>query len=644
MASPSPAASGSRGSTARRAAALRFANGFARNGLIRVYPPPDKESSDWPITGLAIADDVLLVGDRRGNRVLKYHKVSGEKLGEFPVDHPGPMAVDPAGRLWIARGETEVAVVNVARGQELMRSILGLGKIVGLAFAPDGSLYVADDKARQVASYRVLGLDVLRESSFGRRAQPGDDAPQRFYELIDVAAGPDGSVVTVERLPVGGSRISRWPAHFIPPQPFWTHLGLEFTGNAAYAAEDPDTLVSTYFQRYRLDRPTGGWQFRGNLFCGGNTGPCQWHGAPRWVTLGGERFFYFANGDGMQAYRLEGSSSTTKLGFVMAIGGREPGPDGTTERAHPPGQWTWTQQLPSPSGRGAGGEGNFLSPDQPAVGARRGAGGEGSSRPNAANGAKSNTAHPHPGPLPEGEGDHGRSLPEEGHSGVKPSDIHWFKPPGQGRLSFFGMNVDREGNVFYCDHQTRSIWMIPLERLNAAGNPVYDWSQAREVVAADSGPVKFFPLMAVRTERGEIYAFGRSDLFAPFPGAGAAWMGGWALAKFDAAGHRLWATRLAQHCTGMDYVPGDGGVVLGYFAEAVIYHYNRDGLLVGSARPGKAAGGVSGWLDNTASVACNRDPRDGLIDVFAEEDYAHRILWYRFDDSKITVQKLAIRR
>ncbi len=553
---------------------VRFPKGFARNGLIQVYPPPEKDLSDWLITGLAVSGDVLLVGDRRANRVLKYDKASGERLGEFPAGNPGPMAVDAAGRLWIARGETQVVVLDVAGGQERARPIAGLGKVAGLSFAPDGRLYVADDKARQIAIYRVDDLTATRESSFGHRAQPGDDAPERFYELIDVATGPDGSVVTVDRLPVGGSRIARWPAQFNPPQPFWTHLGLEFTGNANYAVEDPDTLVSTYFQRYQLDRKTGGWHFHGNLYCGGNTGSCQWHGAPRWVTLGGQRFFYFADGDGMQAYRLAGSSPTTELRFAMAIGGREPGPDGKTERTQPPGQWSWSD------------------------------------------------AH--------------------GNSHLDPAEVRWFKQPGQGRLTYFGMNVDGQGNIFYCDQQTRSIWMIPLSRLNAAGNPVYDWSQAREVVAADSSPVKFFPLMAVRTEKGEIYAFGRSGLFAPFPGAGAAWMGGWALAKFDSAGRRLWATRLVQHCTGMDYVPGDGGVVLGYFAEAIVYHYNRDGLLVGSARPGKVAGEVSGWLDNTASIACNRDPRDGLIDVFAEEDYAHRILWYRFDDAKIKVQKLRI--
>ena len=402
---------------------------------------------------------MLLVGDRRGNRVLKYDKVSGERLGEFPVNNPGPLAVDAAGRLWIARGETEVIVMDAAGGQVRARPISGLGKVVGLSFAPHGRLYVADDKRRQIAIYRVDDLAAAPESTFGRRAQPGDDAPQRFYELIDVAAGPDGSVVTVDRLPVGGSRIARWPAQFSPSRPYWTHLGLEFTGNANYSPEDPDVLLSTYFQRYQLDRKTGGWQFRGNLFCGGNTGECTWHGAPRWVTLGGQRFFYFANGDGIQAYRLAHPGQTTELRFAMAIGGHEPGPDGKTERTQPPGQWTWTDS--------------------------------------------------------------------HGNSRLDAAEVRWFKQPGQGQLAYFGMNVDLQGNIFYCDHQTRSIRMIPLMRLNAAGNPVYDWSQSREIVPADNGPVKFFPLMAeCARRRARSILLGRSDLFPPHAGAGAAWMGG----------------------------------------------------------------------------------------------------------------------
>lgn len=551
----------------------RFSKGLPRNGLIQVYPPPEADSWDQPLTGLAVAGKLLLVADSRAGKVLKYDKATGEKLGEFPVEKPGRIALDSAGRLWIVVNGASVAVFEPTSGKKLGEPIRGMGKAVGIAFAPDGILYLADDKARQIIRYRVQGLSATREATFGQRAEPGQYEPGRFYELVDLAVGPDGSVVTVERFPVGGSRICRWPATFTAPH--WTHLGLEFTGNANYSVEAPDTLVTHYFQRYRLDKRTGDWEFRGNLFQGGYKAEGHWHGVPRWVTLGKERFFYFANGDGIQAYRWNDSGPTATLDFVMALGGREPGPDGKYQRDKL-GQWTWTDA--------------------------------------------------------------------NGNRAVDADELRWFKQPGEGRYAVFGMNVDVQGSVLYCDHHTKAIWRLPTAGLNAAGNPTYDWSQARQIVPEDKSEVKFFPLMAVATETGDIYAFGRSELFPPHPGSGAAWMGGWALARFDAQGTRLWVTRLVQHCTGMDYVPRGGGVVLGYFAEAVVYHYNADGLLVGSARPGKPAGNVSGWLDNTSAIACNRDPRDGLIDVFAEEDYAHRVLWYRLDDSKIAVKKLLIRR
>jgi hypothetical protein len=34
-------------------------------------------------------------------------------------------------------------------------------------------------------------------------------------------------------------------------------------------------------------------------------------------------------------------------------------------------------------------------------------------------------------------------------------------------------------------------------------------------------------------------------------------------------------------------------------------------------------------------VAVSRNPRDKLLDVFVEEDYALRIAWYRADDRAI---------
>lgn len=545
----------------------RFPKGLQRNGLIQVYPCPEQDDWDQPITDIVITERLLLLGDRRANQVLKYDKTTGERLSHFPVENPGTMAIDATGRLWVVQDKNRVAVFNL-EGRRLAEPLTDLGEIVGMCFGPDNTLYLADGDSRQLLIYRINDLKATREREFGRKAQPGDDAPDRFHQLIDVAVGTDGGVVTVERLPVGGTRLMRWPADL--KKPLWTHLGLEFTGNAAYSTDDPDTIVSSYFQRYRVDKQAGEWTFRGNLFTGGYIGNGWWHGPPRWVKLDDNRFFYFANGDGIQAYRLVGD----QLRFVMATGGREPDVHGKFPQGAPLGQWTWTDA--------------------------------------------------------------------DGDAAVDDEEVMWHKQPGEGRYAVFGMNVDARGNVIYCDHHTKSIWLIPLAGLNEAGNPRYDWAQAKELVPADQSDVKFFPLMAVRNERNEVYAFGRSELFPQHPGSGPAWMGGWALAKFDADGNRLWATRLAQHCTGMDYVPGDGGVVVGYFAKAIVYHYNRDGILVGSAGPGAPAAGISGWLDNTASIACNRDPRDGKIDVFAEEDYAHRILWYRFDDSHIRITRQTI--
>jgi hypothetical protein len=34
-------------------------------------------------------------------------------------------------------------------------------------------------------------------------------------------------------------------------------------------------------------------------------------------------------------------------------------------------------------------------------------------------------------------------------------------------------------------------------------------------------------------------------------------------------------------------------------------------------------------------VAVNRDPRDGLLDVFVEDNFNLRIAWYRIDDRQI---------
>lgn len=209
------------------------------------------------------------------------------------------------------------------------------------------------------------------------------------------------------------------------------------------------------------------------------------------------------------------------------------------------------------------------------------------------------------------------------------SELRWFAQPGQGTYRTLGMDVDRQGNLWFADQASGGLWEIPLGGLDGRGNPLYDWSKARQVVARDSSPLGFQPQMVQRADDGSIYASGWSTAWPS--GGTELWMGGTTLVKYDASGARLWAVQLPEVCTGMDTIPG-GGVMVGGGKSTTIYQYTADGLRIGSMSPGAALAGISGWLDNQASVAVSRDPRDGLLDVFTEDDYGLHIGWYRVDD------------
>jgi sugar lactone lactonase YvrE len=241
------------------------------------------------------------------------------------------------------------------------------------------------------------------------------------------------------------------------------------------------------------------------------------------------------------------------------------------------------------------------------------------------------------GGWPDAEGKRGQVgqwtwSDTRGDGRVQPQDIRWFKQPGQARYAVFGLDVDSQGNIWFGELHTHAIWTVPLAGLDPRGNPTYDWAKAREAVPKDLSPLEFQPNMAQRAEDGSIYALGWSKLW-PSPKDNPFWMGGTTLVRFDAAGRRLWAVPLAEVCVGMDAIPGGkGGAIVGSGRKAELYHFTADGLLVGSVLPGEAMAKQSGWFDNHACVAVNRDFRDGLLDVFTEDDFALRLGWYRIDD------------
>jgi hypothetical protein len=556
----------------------RFTEIADNAGHIQVYEfarkliPKDTSDSDFklmkqPLRALAVSGDLLYACDAVGGKVHRFHKVTGQARGSFPVKLPNALAIGPKGRVWVGHEHTKVTAFD-ADGGNARSMLTDLGEVEALAFGPKGQLYVADGKAGQVKIYDVAEDRLSLARTLGQLARPGDRAADHFYQLRGVAVDPQGNVITIQTELPSGAHVAKWS-----PQGklLWEQMGLENVSLGNYSKDDPDEFISLLFHRYRLtDRQKGRWEYLGNLFAGDRSYLLEVHGIPRLLRRDGHDLFFTARGDGMQVYRRQDNA----LVPAALIGGREPDPFGNRDKQGGQREWTWHD---------ANGDGK-----------------------------------------------------------VGKDEINWFKRPGESDYFHFGMNVDQQGNLLYCHHYKKSVEEIPLLKLDRLGNPVYDWAKARQVGAPDVSPLKFLPLMAVRSDDGTIYAFGRSDAWKE-PRKSAAHMGGWVVCRYDNDGQQLWAAKLPDVCPGMDAIPG-GGVILGSCEKATLYHYTADGLLIGSMSPGEAAGNVCGWLDNTACVAVNRDPRDGLVDVFNEDDSLSRILWYRVDDRDIVTIKGKLQR
>jgi hypothetical protein len=98
---------------------------------------------------------------------------------------------------------------------------------------------------------------------------------------------------------------------------------------------------------------------------------------------------------------------------------------------------------------------------------------------------------------------------------------------------------------------------------------------------------------------------------------------------------------LPQVSVGLAPIPGGrGGVFIGGDPRrGGVRHYTKDGLLIGGFQSDPGFGipppdWPTGQLDNYLAN-CNRDPRDGLLDVWTEDNLNQRLIWYRVDDRDI---------
>jgi len=201
-----------------------------------------------------------------------------------------------------------------------------------------------------------------------------------------------------------------------------------------------------------------------------------------------------------------------------------------------------------------------------------------------------------------------------------------------------GINTDTQGNAIFCNDDG-DVKEVPLTGFDEKGNPIYDLSKMRVLIGHDDSPKPMLTgaRMALRADDGSIYVDYQSQVYPKPPEADGGWMTGWMLARYNKSGKLLWYTRMPETCTGMDFVPGGGVmcVTIKYSEHGVpIYHYDTSGMLIGIANPSAGVLGFSGDTDNTGALAISRDPRDGLVDMFAEDCVGNRFRWQRMDDSE----------
>lgn len=574
----------------------------------------DIEVMKVPLISVALLGGSVYVTDSLLGRVLKYDKNSGVLQQEITgIPLACGLAVAPDGRIWVGHEHTKVSVYSAA-GVRLATPISDLSEVRALSLQ-NGMLAVAD-RVGQIRKYTINGTSATLAVTFGQKAEPGEKRPDRLSMINGMVMDSAGCVITSDRMGQG-SRLQKLSPQF---DQVWQQMGLEFSSQAAYGKENPDVLISSYRNIYQINRATGQWTFlgpggtdkAGSYF--GNFESTHF-GPPRVVRFGGNDFFYYPAGDGVAIYRLTPATDperSSTLELASCLGGSMPSPDGVhrdkwwlDENKY---LWSWDDTQ-------GDGEIQYQSATLP--------------------GEVTLDASPN-----------------------SPAGWKWDKA---------SVGIDDQGWVWLASYarifppgpfEAKAIYAIAPQGLNTQGNPIYRWANAVKVMDEATGRNalgvtggEFNWMMVNRSDDGMVYSLAYSNDPA-YPQDGARWMGGNVLFGFEGQtsatptplGAPKWHVVLPERSVGMTPIPGGkGGVFVGIgpVSRGTIGHYTKDGLLIGSFKVAPKYGDdvppnlASGALDAFLAINCNRDPRDGVIDVFAEDNWNQRLVWYRVNDTNI---------
>lgn len=540
----------------------------------------DKGTMYVPLLSLAVSGNILYATDSLAGKVHKYDKVSGDEIGAIAVPLPQTVAIAPDGRIWVGHSHTKISVFGTD-GKLLATPIDDLKEVNAIAFNPDGKLYVADQGAGQVKIFTIAGTNARMTGTLGKKAVPGDRAEDRFFNLHGLAVDSKGNVITAQNeFFFNGGRLAKFDS---AGKVQWEQYGLEFQSIGTYGNNNPEQFISVMFHSYKLDYETAKVEYLGNGYTG--TG---YHGSPsgppRICRIGAKDFYYFPSNDSVQIYRIDPNPAggAPLLKFVSILGRAQPLPNGTDAAEIWRGEnyylWSWHDV--------------------------------------------------------------------RGDNTIHQEDISMWSKPGDNKpLWQYGpMTVDADKNIWLSSAdrggitpERNSTWMIPFAGIDALGNPIYEWKNVVNVIP--TGALKWDPDMKMVQHDADGYTYVSAITKREgTPQSGGVWMSGNTLACFDGA-ERRWQIILPNIAVGMDIIPGNqGGVMIGGDPfKGGIHHYTRDGLLVGTWLPnlkimGEPPNNPHGLLDFFGCIVVKRNPHDGILDVFVEDDFNLRIAWYRVDD------------
>ena len=564
-----------------------------KNDILLVNPAVQDQSGQYPdlaAKGLAADSRRLYVSDPAHHQVRVFDTETMAPLTAWPCDHPGKLALDPAGRLWVLPSgdgpNRRIFCLDTHSGARLPQTITGPPGWNPLGIATDvhGHLLVADSgpdqnvkiysvspSLRSPALLKTFGVrggiqaapsGQVGAQRFNRPVGGGRDRLGRLYVYSSGSVAGGGSVI--ESYAPSGKRL-------------WRLLGLEFID---CAEPDPlsETDVYTKEEHFVMDyaQPAGQqWTYQGYT-----VNPFRYPDDPRVHTgttsvfvrrIGGKRFLFTTD-----MY----SAELAVFRFPAGTGSETVIPAGMFAKGHfTEGKTVWPAVQPA--------KGEWIWRDS------------------------------------------------NGNGQMEASE---FAQPGTGKDApdSWGWSVDDFGDVWQATARD-GLREFPCLGLDSHGSPIYSYATLKTLPM----PAPFVELCRAEyvPETDTLYLAGYTT---EHPHTGGEWgTVGTEVVRYDgwSKGDRTPAQRIVlpydgkrdpqvyikAMCLAGDYL----FAVESRDPERVFVYNIRTGALQGTMQPDKTVGKSSGWVDTPYGIRAFKRANGEYL-IFVEEDLDAKVILYRW--------------